>query len=124
MIFVLKAVYMANVFVAGWISLISLYNPRIAFHSVFSQAFEYSEAFRLIGALWGAIFILSVLGLFYPKQMSVVLLFQLIYKASWLIFAALPALLKSNPYPKGMALFFLIWVIVLPFVIPWRSIFK
>jgi len=30
---------------------------------------------------------------------------------------------SGNDFPKGMALFFLIWVIVLPFVIPWKYIF-
>lgn len=119
----LKLVYTANVFVAGWISITSLFMPKVAQQTVFSNAFEYSEAIRLAGALWGAIFILSILGLFYPKQMILVLLFQLIYKASWLVFAALPALMNNQPYPKGMAVFFVIWVLVLPFVIPWREIF-
>ncbi|MEM9869238.1 MAG: hypothetical protein AAF765_16195, partial [Bacteroidota bacterium] len=74
--------------------------------------------------LWGAIFILSVLGLFYPKKMALVLLFQLIYKGSWLVFVALPAILEKKPYPSGMASFFVVWCAVLPFVIPWKSIFQ
>lgn len=119
----IKTVYIANIIVAGWISITSLFFPKKAQVTVFSNSFEYSEAIRLVGALWGAIFILSVLGLFYPKQMSLVLLFQLIYKSSWLLFAALPAMIKTEPYPRGMALFFVIWVVILPFVIPWKSIF-
>ncbi|MEM6865557.1 MAG: hypothetical protein AAF575_10245, partial [Bacteroidota bacterium] len=79
---------------------------------------------RLVGCLWGAIFILSVLGLFYPKKMALVLLFQLIYKGSWLVFVALPAILEKKPYPSGMAAFFVVWCAVLPFVIPWKSIFQ
>jgi hypothetical protein len=55
--------------------------------------------------------------------MSLVLLFQLIYKFSWLVFAALPAALNNQPYPKGMAITFFVWVVILPFVIPWRMIF-
>ena len=119
----IKLVYVANIIVAGWISITSLFYPKVAQQSVFTGAFEYSEAIRLVGALWGAIFILSILGLFYPKQMSLVLLFQLIYKGSWLLFAALPAMLSGNPYPKGMASFFVVWVVVLPFVIPWKDLF-
>ncbi|MEM8524477.1 MAG: hypothetical protein AAGG68_07525 [Bacteroidota bacterium] len=119
----LKIVYVANVIVAGWISISSLFFPKVAHQSVFEGAIEYSEGIRLIGALWGAIFLLSVLGLFYPKQMSLVLLFQLIYKSSWLIVAALPAIINGTIYPKGMSLFFLIWVLVLPFIIPWKMIF-
>jgi len=56
--------------------------------------------------------------------MSVVLLFQLIYKASWLPAVALPAMLNGEPYPAGMARFFVVWVVVLPFVIPWGTLFS
>jgi hypothetical protein len=119
----LKIIYFANIIVAGWISISSLFYPKTAQTTVFEQSFAYSEAIRLVGALWFAIFILSILGLFYPEKMSLVLLFQLIYKSSWLIFAALPAMLNHQPYPKGMAIVFIIWVVALPFVIPWKTIF-
>jgi hypothetical protein len=115
--------YLANILVAGWISISSLFYPRTALSSVFENAFEYSESIRLVGALWGAIFLLSILGLFYPERMSVVLLFQLIYKGSWLLVVALPAMMNNEPYPRGMAMTFLVWVIVLPFVIPWKYLF-
>jgi len=91
--------------------------------SVFEGNFEYSESIRLVGALWLGITVLSILGLLFPEKMSVVFLFQLIYKGSWLIFAALPAIVNSQPYPKGMAVCFLVWVVVLPFVIPWKYLF-
>ena len=115
--------YAANIIVAGWISISSMFYPKMAQQTVFTNAFAYSEAIRLVGALWFAIFLLSVLGLFYPRQMVLVLVFQLIYKGTWLIIAALPAMINNNPYPKGMAIFFLIWVAILPFVIPWGEIF-
>jgi hypothetical protein len=120
----LRVVYIANIIVAGWISISSLFFPRIAIATVFSNDFAYSEAIRLVGALWGAIFFLSITGLFFPQKMSLVLLFQLIYKSYWLIFAALPAMLKNEPFPRGMAIFFVIWVLVLPFVIPWTQLFS
>lgn len=120
----MKRMYAANVCVAGWISITSLFFPGTAHQSVFQGSFAYSEAIRLVGALWGAIFILSVIGLFFPKPMSPVLLFQLIYKSAWLCFAALPAILQGQPYPRSMAMFFLIWIIILPFVIPWHDLFQ
>ncbi len=119
----MKIIYLANIVVAGGISISSLFFPKEALQSVFTGAFAYSEAIRLVGALWGAIFLLSIVGLFLPMQMSLVLLFQLIYKGSWLLFAALPAMLRQEPYPKAMAIFFIVWVVILPFVIPWRVIF-
>lgn len=118
----LRVIYVANIIVAGWISISCLFYPQLAQKTVFENTIAYSEVIRLVGALWGAIFILSILGLFLPVQMSLVLLFQLIYKSSWLIFVALPAINTNNPYPKGMASFFVIWVLVLPFVIPWKTL--
>jgi hypothetical protein len=119
----IKLMYAANIIVAGWISISSLFFPKTAQMTVFENQFAYSEAIRLVGALWGAIFILSVLGLFFPQKMQMVFLFQLIYKSSWLIFAALPAIINKQPYPKGMAITFMIWVIVLPFAIDWKWVF-
>ena len=119
----MQLMYLANIIVAGWISISSLFFPKTAQLTVFNGAFAYSEAIRLVGALWWAIFILSILGLIFPKQMSLVLLFQLIYKSSWLLFVALPAMRAQQPYPKEMASFFLLWVLLLPFVIPWKTLF-
>lgn len=120
----LKIIYIANIIVAGWISISSLFFPKLTQQTVFSNAFEYSEAIRLVGALWFAIFLLSFLGLFFPKKMVLVLVFQVIYKGSWLLVVALPALIAQKPYPKGMAIFFIIWVIILPFAIPWKEVFS
>lgn len=118
----LKCMYLANIIVAGWVGITSLFFPKTAQVTVFTNAFEYSEAFRLVGALWSAIFILSFVGLWYPKQMSLVLVFQLIYKASWLAMVATPAFLQNAPYPKAMAWFFLLWIFLLPLIIPWKEI--
>ena len=119
----IKLVYFANIIVAGWISISSLFFPKTAVTTVFTNDFVYSESIRLVGALWFAIFILSILGIFFPQKMSLVLVFQLIYKSCWLVFAALPSAIQGNPYPKSMAMFFFAWVLVLPFVIPWKNIF-
>lgn len=114
--------YFANIIVAGWISITSLFFPKTAHHSIFTNDIEYSEAIRLVGALWFAIFILSIIGLFYPGPMSLIFVFQLIYKSSWLIVVAIPALRNKKPFPRAMSIFFLIWVIILPFIIPWNTL--
>ncbi len=119
----MKLMYAANVLVAGWISISSLFFPKTAHATVFTQGFAYSEAIRLVGALWGAIFLLSAIGLFLPRQMSLVLLFQLIYKGSWLLVVALPAVMQGQNFPRAMAWFFVVWVALLPFVIPWGQLF-
>ena len=117
----LKLIYFANIIVAGWIGISSLFFPKTAIATVFSNAYQPSELVRLVGALWLAIALLSVLGLWKPITFSPVLLLQLFYKGGWLIVVALPAMLNGINYPKGMAVFFLIWVLVLPFLIPWKE---
>lgn len=119
----MKIMYLANILVAGWISISSLFYPKRALHTVFTNDIAYSEVIRLVGALWWAIFIISILGLFYPKQMSLIFLFQFIYKGSWLMAVAVPAIMNKQAYPSSMATCFLIWVIILPFIIPWNELF-
>ncbi len=116
----MKFVYLANILVAGWIGISSLFFPKMAAKTVFTSAYENTELIRLVGCLWLAIAVLSVLGLWRPVSFSPVLLIQLIYKASWLLLVALPAIRNKTPYPEAMAAFFLVWVLVLPFVIPWK----
>ncbi len=119
----LKVVYIANIIVAGWISITSLFFPKAAGNSVFSGVYPNSELIRLVGALWFSIFLISILGLWKPITFSPILMVQLIYKSLWLLVVALPAIMHKNEYPIGMASFFLVWVIVLPFVIPWKELF-
>ncbi len=117
----LKIVYIANIIVAGWISSVSILDFKKSATTVFENAYYPTEVIRLVGCLWLAITILSIFGLFRPISCSPILLVQLIYKETWLLVVALPAIKNNQPYPAGMALFFLIWVLILPFVIPWAE---
>jgi hypothetical protein len=117
----LKIVYVANILVAGWIAIASIFNPTSAATTVFQNTYQPTEVIRLVGCLWLAIAVLSALGLWRPISFSPILLVQLIYKGCWLVVVALPAIRNNHPYPTGMAVFFLIWVLVLPFVIPWSQ---
>ncbi|MGA0560678.1 hypothetical protein ACO2Q8_28695 [Larkinella sp. VNQ87] len=117
----LSVVYAANILVAGWIGVVSLFAPKTAAVTIFSYAYPATDTIRLVGCLWLAIAILSALGLWRPLTFSPVLLLQLLYKGTWLLVVALPAIRANQPYPGGMAVFFLIWMLVLPFVIPWNS---
>lgn len=117
----LKLVYIANIIVAGWISITSIFFPGKAALTVFQNAYQTTEVMRLVGCLWLAIAILSFFGLWRPISFSPILLVQLIYKATWLLVVAIPAMRNDQPYPIGMAIFFLTWVLVLPFIIPWSE---
>ncbi len=117
----LKIVYIANIIVAGWISITSVFSPNKSAATVFQNAYQPTEVIRLVGCLWLAIAILSMLGLWRPISFSPILLVQLIYKGTWLMVVALPAIKNNQPYPTGMAMFFLVWVLILPFIIPWTE---
>ena len=121
---VLKVIYVANVVVAGWISVTSIFAPNTAVASVFTNAYPSSEYIRLVGCLWLGIAVLSVFGLYKPIAFSPVLILQLIYKGIWLLVVALPALLHHRPFPQTMAIFFIVWVVALPFIIPWKTLFQ
>lgn len=56
--------YIANILVAGRISISSLFFPKVAAATVFQNAYPTTELIRLVGALWLAIAVLSVLGAF------------------------------------------------------------
>jgi hypothetical protein len=117
----LKLVYIANIIVAGYIGITSLFFPNTSAVTIFQNSYQTTDIIRLVGSLWIAIAFLSVLGLWQPITFSPVLLLQLIYKSSWLLVVAVPAIRNNQTYPSGMAIFFLVWVLVLPFVIPWTE---
>jgi len=118
----MKWMYAANILVAGWISISSVFFPRYALATIFQNVYDQTEMVRLVGCLWFAIFVLSVLGMWKPITFSPVFLVQLIYKSLWLMVVAVPALKNNTPFPSAIAIFFLVWVVLLPFVIPWGSV--
>jgi hypothetical protein len=117
----LKLIYIANIIVAGWISITSIFYPKTAAQTIFQNAYPTTDVIRLVGCLWLSIAILSALGLWRPISFSPILLVQLIYKGTWLLVVAIPAIKNQQAYPSGMAAFFLVWVLVLPFIIPWSE---
>ncbi|GAA3521483.1 hypothetical protein GCM10022393_39850 [Aquimarina addita] len=117
----LRIIYILNIIVAGQIAISALSNPKKSALTTFGNAYQPTEIIKLVGCLWLAIAVLSVLGLWKPVTFSPVLLLQLIYKGTWLFIVALPAFRNDMPIPKIMALFFIIWILVLPFLIPWKE---
>lgn len=119
----MKIMYLANILVAGWVGISSLFFPKYAIRAVWEHAYGVSEIMKMTGCLWIGITLLSLFGLFRPLTFAPVFLLQLIYKGTWLLVVTLPAVQNDLPYPKGMASFFMIWVLILPFVIPWKEWF-
>jgi hypothetical protein len=122
----LRLIYLANILVAGTVGWMSLFDPSRSAMVVFSGTTEPNIPMRIVGSFWLTIALLSLAGLISPVRFSVVLLVQLIYKAIWLLAIAIPAVLTNriDLIPVEIAIFFLIWVVILPFVIPFRVLFS
>lgn len=117
----LRVLYILNILVAGQIAFSSMFQPEKAAATIFAGAYENTDVIRLVGCLWLSIAVISVLGLWKPVTFSPILLVQFIYKGTWLLLVAFPAHKAAMNYPKGMAGFFVVWVIVIPFIIPWKA---
>ncbi len=118
--------YVFNIVVLVPIGLMTLLGGERGGQLACQGKFPESEGFRtILGSLWTAILIGSVLGLFFPVTMSALLLIQVIYKSLWLLVFVMPRLLKGkiSEVPSGIALVFLVIVLSYPWVIPWGQLF-
>ena len=118
--------YIFNIIVLIPIGLLTLLGGEKGGQLACQSKFPESEGFRtILGSLWTAILIGSVLGLFFPITMSALLLIQVIYKSLWLLVYAIPRMLKqgSNEVPWGIASTFLVIIVSYPWVIPWGQLF-
>lgn len=120
----MQVVFGANIVVAGTVGFLSLFQTGVAGLGVFSGKDSPGPAMAMTGAFWLAICLLSIVGLFFPVRMAPVLLLQLLYKGGWLLAFAAPAFIqgRGQEIPGGIAAFFTVWVVLLPFVIPWKNI--
>ena len=118
--------YIFNIIVLIPIGLLTLLGGEKGGQLACQSKFPESEGFRtILGSLWTAILIGSVLGLFFPITMSALLLIQVIYKTLWLLVYAMPRLIggRTGEVPSGIALVFLVIVLSYPWVIPWQQLF-
>ena len=122
----MRLLYTGNVLVAGTVGALSLFAPKQAVRYVFGGTTSPSVEMRVVGSLWLAIAALSLAGLVRPHELSPVFLLQLIYKGLWLLVVALPAVVtgRTRSLPIGMAVFFLVWVVLMPFAIPYGYLFR
>jgi hypothetical protein len=123
---VLLLPYVFNILVLIPVGLLTLLGGSTGCRWVFQNKFPDSEGIRtILGSVWTAILVGSILGLFFPVQMSPLLLMQVIYKSLWLLVFVLPLLLKgrSSEVPWGIAVTFLGIVVSYPWVIPWGQLF-
>ena len=121
----MRIVFAANIPVAGLAGLPLLLASAGSASRVLGGSVSVTPSLRIVGACWVAIAVVSIAGVFRPSPFAAVLLIQLLYKGGWLIAVALPAIARhrTEDVPMHIAAFFLVWCAVLPFVIPWRTLF-
>ena len=118
--------YIFNILVLIPVGLLTLLGGERGGQLACQNKFPESEGFRtILGSLWTAILLGSILGLIFLVQMSPLLLIQVIYKSLWLLVFVMPRLLKGkvSEVPSGIALVFLMIVVSYPWVIPWGQLF-
>jgi hypothetical protein len=111
-LYVLRAMYLVLAIGLG-----AMVVPEILGHEPDSRG--------VIPALLGAIWLLAFLGLKYPLQMLPLLMFELAWKAIWMIFYGLPQWSSGQRPPTFAEDFFNIgWGAVLLLVIPWGYVWR
>lgn len=79
----------------------------------------------VVNCMLGAFSLLCALGLRYPLQMLPVLLWELAWKAMWLLIVALPAWLSGNMDAGTMeTVIDCLFVVLVPMVIPWGYVIR
>jgi hypothetical protein len=121
---VLLIPYIVNIILLVPVSLGTLFNVKKAVRPVFEESAGYRT---LSGAVWTAILILSVIGLFYPVKFSPVLVVQVAYKLLWLVVFFLPRIVDKTRHQeidRPITIIFLVLLLAYPFFIPWSYLFS
>ena len=85
---------------------------------VFQGTLAESDGLRtLVGAVWCSVMFCSVLGLWRPKFMVPLLIFQVLYKAVWLGVYVVPRAQKGEAFPTQLTVIFGVMVLVYPCVL-------
>ena len=97
--------------------------------TVWPSVLHHTKAWPLmsgvVSCLLAAVSILAALGIRYPLQMLPVLLFELLWKAIWLISVALPLWTagEMDARTSSTVVDCLVGVVLMPIAIPWRYVF-
>jgi hypothetical protein len=119
--------YVLNILILTPVGLGMLLGGPEAQRRIFSGKYAESAGLRaLLGSLWTATLIVSVIGLFYPVSMSPLLLIQLIYKTLWWVVFVLPRMFsgRSQEVHWPSANLFLFMLLTYPWVMPWGRMFS
>jgi len=97
-----------------------------SWHTILAHRTAWEPTRAAAWCMWGGYSIIAFIGIRQPLKMLPIVLFEIIYKTTWLIIVALPlyraGTLVGSP-AEGMARID-IWVIFPIIAMPWRYFFK
>jgi hypothetical protein len=113
-LYVLRATYL----LALGIGLGAMILPELIGHAPMSRG--------VIPSLLGAVWLLALVGVRYPLQMLPLLMFEFVWKATWLLLYGLPQWYSGRVPPTFGDDFYAITfgVILMPIVIPWGYVYR
>jgi hypothetical protein len=118
----LRFAYLCNILILVPVALTTLFSQR-ASTLIFEDKFAVApEMTKLVGCLWTAILLGSIVGLADPRGMRALLLLQVVYKALFLTTVLLPLGLRGGwtALPQGLTVTFLLIVLVWPWLL-WKD---
>ena len=113
----LRLAYAANILILVPICWGMFFGSGVA--GVFEGKVAESQGLRLlVGSLWFAILLGSIIGLAAPRFFAPIILVQIVYKSLWLLAFVLPLVMagKSGEVPWGIATTFILIVAIYPFL--------
>jgi len=120
----LKGMYILTIIHAGGSGLGIILMPGFI-RSLFGWPDQDPIVFGILGSVWVAFGLLSILGLRSPLKFSPLLLLQLTYKLVWFIGVILPLLIAGQfpAYATGYVFFFTVYIIGDLIAIPFPYVF-
>ena len=103
----LRGMYIYTIVGAGLFWLGMLVMPKLL-KSIFIWPVEEPIVFGIVGSVYVAFGLLSILGLMYPFKFVTILLLQLCYKSIWIIGVFLP-LIFNGQFPSYATVFIIIF---------------
>ena len=93
----------------------------IVWPGIIRHALPWGLAQGVVNCMLAAFGLLCALGVRYPLRMLPILLWELVWKALWLLVVALPAM-RAGPLSEPMQenLFAIGLVVLIPLALPWR----
>jgi hypothetical protein len=120
---VIRIVFAINIAAAGVPGFLITFFPRFAETSILSASQD-MFTMGIAGSVWFAIGLLSIVGLFFPLQLSPIFLLQAVYKCLWVVAVGLPLLRQEDGRALPFILFFTLATLLFLYAFPFRVLFQ